>query len=166
MDCSLCPWDSAGQKTGVGNHSLQGKLLDPRMESESRSVVSSSLRSHGLRSPPGILQTRILEWVAHSLLQRIFPTEGSKPGLLYCRWMLYRLSHQGNLKPTKLLLLLKKNRFWTLPPFCFSPSITESCLSSVSPSSMDPSHRHFVSPKPSSPPGALPAAPLPCCYSL
>ena len=110
MDCSLCPWDSAGQKTGVGDYTLQRNLLGifPRMESESRSVVSSSLRSHGLRSPPGILQTRILEWVAHSLLQRIFPTEGSKPGLPYCRWMLYRLSHQGNLKPTKLLLLLKK----------------------------------------------------------
>ena len=30
------------------------------------------------------------------LLQRIFPTQGSNPGLLNCRWMLYCLSHQGN----------------------------------------------------------------------
>ena len=29
------------------------------------------------------------------LLQRIFPTQGSNPGLLHCRPMLYRLSHQG-----------------------------------------------------------------------
>ena len=29
----------------------------------------------------------------HSLLQRIFPTQGSKPGLPHCRWILYHLSH-------------------------------------------------------------------------
>ena len=43
----------------------------------------------------GILQARILEWVAHSLLQVIFPTQGSNPGLLHCRPTLYHLSHQG-----------------------------------------------------------------------
>ena len=32
----------------------------------------------------------------HFLLQRIFPTQGSKPGLLHCTQMLYRLSHQGS----------------------------------------------------------------------
>ena len=41
----------------------------------------------------GILQARILEWVAHSLLQGIFPIQGSNPGLLYFRQMLYLLSH-------------------------------------------------------------------------
>ena len=30
----------------------------------------------------------------HSILQRIFPTQGSKPGLLQCRQILYRLSHR------------------------------------------------------------------------
>ena len=40
------------------------------------------------------------------------------------------------------------------------PPVSESYLRSVSPSSLDPSHRHFMNPKPSSPPGALPAAPL------
>ena len=30
----------------------------------------------------------------HFLLQRIFPTQGSDPGLLHCRQMLYHLSHQ------------------------------------------------------------------------
>ena len=29
-----------------------------------------------------------------SLLQRIFPTQGSSPGLLYCRRILYQLSHK------------------------------------------------------------------------
>ena len=32
----------------------------------------------------------------HALLQGIFPTQGSNPGLLYCRQILYHLSHQGN----------------------------------------------------------------------
>ena len=30
----------------------------------------------------------------HSLLQGIFPTQGSNPGLSHCRWILYHLSHQ------------------------------------------------------------------------
>ena len=33
-----------------------------------------------------------------SLLHRIFPTQGSNPGLLHCRWILYELSYQGSLK--------------------------------------------------------------------
>ena len=52
-------------------------------------------------------QDRILEWVARilalgqnigvgsfSLLQEIFPTQGSNPDLLHCRRILYQLSHQ------------------------------------------------------------------------
>ena len=31
----------------------------------------------------------------HALLQGIFPTQGSSPGLPHCRWILYQLSHQG-----------------------------------------------------------------------
>ena len=30
-----------------------------------------------------------------SLRQGIFPTQGSNPGLLHCRWILYQLSHKG-----------------------------------------------------------------------
>ena len=33
---------------------------------------------------------------SHSLLQEIFPTQGSNPGLLHRRWILYHLSHQGS----------------------------------------------------------------------
>ena len=32
----------------------------------------------------------------HALLQEIFPTHGSNPGLPHCRQILYRLSHQGS----------------------------------------------------------------------
>ena len=62
-------------------------------ESESRSIMSNSLRPHGLYSPwnsPG-QNTGV---GSHSLLQGILPTHGSKPGLPYCRWILYHLSHQ------------------------------------------------------------------------
>ena len=32
----------------------------------------------------------------HTLLQGIFPTQGSNPGLPHCGRILYHLSHQGN----------------------------------------------------------------------
>ena len=32
----------------------------------------------------------------HALLQGIFPTQGSKPSLPHCRWILYHLNHQGS----------------------------------------------------------------------
>ena len=62
--------------------------------SESYSVLSDSLRPHGLYNP----------WISPgqntgvgslSLLQGIFPTWESNPGLLHCRWTLYQLSHKG-----------------------------------------------------------------------
>ena len=38
----------------------------------------------------GILQARTLDGVGcHSLLQGIFPTQGSNPHLLHCRWIVY-----------------------------------------------------------------------------
>ena len=44
----------------------------------------------------GILQARILEWVASFLLQGIFPTQGANPGLQHWRRILYQLSYQGS----------------------------------------------------------------------
>ena len=61
-------------------------------ESESHSVVSDSLQSHGLYSPrnsPG-QNTGV---GSLSLLQGIFPTQGLNQGLLHCRWILYQLSY-------------------------------------------------------------------------
>ena len=66
------------------------------------SVVSNSLRSHGLQP------TRLLHpWYfpgkstgvgCHFLLQGVFPPQGSNPGLLHCRKILYQLSYQGSLE--------------------------------------------------------------------
>ena len=38
---------------------------------------------------------RILEWVAISILQGIFPTQGLNLGLLHCRQIPYHLNPQG-----------------------------------------------------------------------
>ena len=57
--------------------------------------MSDSLWPHGLYSPwnfPG-WNTGV---DSHSLLQGFFPTQGSNPGLLHCRQILYHLSHKGN----------------------------------------------------------------------
>ena len=44
----------------------------------------------------GILQARITGVGSLSLLQGIFPIQGSNPGLLHCRRILYQLSHKGS----------------------------------------------------------------------
>ena len=59
------------------------------------SVVSYSLQLYGRYSPwnsPG-QNTGV---GSCSLLQGIFPTQGSNPGLPHCRQILYQLSHQGS----------------------------------------------------------------------
>ena len=64
-------------------------------ESESQSVVSDCLRPHGLYSPrnsPG-QNTGV---GSLSLLQGIFPTQGSNRGLPHCRQILNQLSHKGS----------------------------------------------------------------------
>ena len=70
---------------------------------DSLSVMSDSLRPHGLYSPwnsPG--QNTGVGGL--SLLQGIFPTQGSNPALLHCRWIIYLLSHQGS--PFPMLYLV------------------------------------------------------------
>ena len=65
------------------------------LESEGFSVVSESLQPHGLYRPwnsPG--QNTGVGSI--SLLQEIFPTQGSNPGLPHCRWILHQLGHKGS----------------------------------------------------------------------
>ena len=66
-----------------------------KSESESHSVKSNSLQPHWLYSPwnsPG-QNTGV---GSCSLLQGIFPTQGSNTGLQHCGRILYHLSHQGS----------------------------------------------------------------------
>ena len=74
--------------------------LTSQVTSVSHSVVPDSLQPHGLQP------TRLLcPWDfpgkstgvgCHCLLQGIFPTQGSNPGLLHCRQILYHLSYGGS----------------------------------------------------------------------
>ena len=73
-----------------------GKTTRPfryERESESCSVVSDCLRPHGLYSPlnsPG----QNIGMGSLSLLQGIFPIQGSNTGLPHCRQILFQLSHR------------------------------------------------------------------------
>ena len=59
----------------------------------SHSVMFNSLQPHGLYSP-GNSPGQNTGVGSLSLLQGIFPTQGSNPGLLHCRRILYQLSYQ------------------------------------------------------------------------
>ena len=73
----------------------------------------------------GILQARILEWVAFPFSRGIFPTQGLNPGLLPCRWILYQLSHQGRPATPRVAVkaLPLAHEVFALWP-CPSPSLT------------------------------------------
>ena len=52
-----------------------------------------------------------------SLLQGIFSTQGSNPGLPYCRWILYQLSYQGSQCTERALIcqsFVERSRIWAL----------------------------------------------------
>ena len=96
----------------VQNHSLaevnvNGNVLNFTLEkplappwSVSCSVMSDSLRLHGVEPSrvlcPKDFPGKNTGMGSLSLLQGIFPSQGSNPGLPHCRWILYQLSHKGN----------------------------------------------------------------------
>ena len=78
--------------------SLCNTLKLDRVSHSVFSRVGLGQASHWVTTSPrlGFLQARVL-WVGcHSFLQGIFPTQGSNPGLLHYRRLLYQLSHQGS----------------------------------------------------------------------
>ena len=104
----LGPWNFPGQNTGVGCcFFLQGIFLTQGSYpglwhcrqmlyhlNHQGSPIKFCLQYHGLYSPwssPG-QNTGV---GSLSLLQGIFPTQGSNPGLPHCRCILYPLSHKG-----------------------------------------------------------------------
>ena len=92
--------DSPGKNTEVGCHAL---LQVPPGKPQIMTYVKvkiiqpcPTLCDPVDYSDHGIFQDRILECVACSLLQGIFPTLGLNPGLPHCGRVLYQLSHQGS----------------------------------------------------------------------
>ena len=100
----------------------RGKGLQFTWKSKSRWFVLSSLQSHGLH-PARLL----CPWNSpgkntgvgcHFLLQEIFLIQGMNLGLLHCRQIHYRLSHQGSpFRFTPLLNWAKDESLWT-KSFC------------------------------------------------
>ena len=93
-----------GRSSGEGNdnplqYSCLGNPMDrgawQAKESESHSVMSDSLRPHGLYKPWNSPAQNTGEG-SHSLLQGLFPTQDSNPGVSHCRRILYQLSHKGS----------------------------------------------------------------------
>ena len=97
-----------GNRTGLLNIYYYSESHES--ESVICSVVPNFLWSHGLQP------TRVLcPWdfpgkdtgvICHFLLQGIFPTQGSSPGLLQCRQSLYWLSYQGSHNKCKTIWIL------------------------------------------------------------
>ena len=100
VKCDL-PYFNPLRKWECWERKVTGKLCErrPAVQSDSCVVKVTQLclfATHGLYSPwnfPG-QNTGV---GSLSLLQGIFPTQGSNPGLPYCRRILYQLSHQGSL---------------------------------------------------------------------
>ena len=103
------PWNSPGQNTREGSCSLLQGIFPKQGSNPGLPHCRQILYQLSHKGSP-----RILEWIAYpfyspwnspgqntgvgslSLLQGIFPTQGSNPGLPHCRQILYQLSHQGS----------------------------------------------------------------------
>ena len=82
-------------------HMAAATLSPSRYTVLSHSVVSDSLRPHGLYSLPGSSvhgdsPGKNIGADCCALLQGIFPTQVSNPSLPHCGWILYHLSHEGS----------------------------------------------------------------------
>ena len=98
----LYPWDLPGKNTGVGCHFLlQGIFLtqgsDPSLLHWQADSLPLTLWTVARQAPLSMGFSRQEYWNGLP-----FPSPGDllaqgwNLGLLYCRWILYRLSHQGS----------------------------------------------------------------------
>ena len=86
------PWNSPGQKTGMGSRSepSPGDLPHPGIEPRSPTLQVDSLlfEPQGKPKNTGMGSLSVLQW--------IFPTQELNWGLLHCRRILYQLSYEGS----------------------------------------------------------------------
>ena len=91
---SHCPWP----KTISSSQSLSHLKVKVKVKSLSRVQLFVTPWTVAYQGPLSIGIFRQEYWSGLPLLlQEIFPTQGSNPGLPHCRQTLYRLSHQGSL---------------------------------------------------------------------
>ena len=91
----------AAQMRNWGRWVLEKEIWATLCVCVSPTLSHVSLRPHGLGparlSCPWNSPSKNTGVGCHFLLQGIFLTQGSNPGLLLCRQILYRFSHQGSL---------------------------------------------------------------------
>ena len=101
---SRASWNFSGSdfelNTTVGKRGLWGGTIDTsqvwKWKWKSLSCVRLFVTAWTILYSPWNSPGQSTGVGSHSLLQGIFPTQGSKPGLPHCRWILYQLSHQGS----------------------------------------------------------------------
>ena len=97
-------WPGCSPQTGISLHCLStgeggcSRVKGCVLKSLSRVwlLATPCTVAHQAPLSMGILQAFSTGVGCHFLLQRIFPTQGSNPGILHCRQILYHLSHQGS----------------------------------------------------------------------
>ena len=87
------------------SHLIKYIYISWKVVKVSPSVMSNSLQPHGLYCPWNSLGQNTGVG-SLSLLQGIFLTQESNPGLPHCRQILYQLSHQGSPRQNQLLIIL------------------------------------------------------------
>ena len=133
MDCSL-PGSSLSM--GFSRQEYWSGLPLPSLNSptigKKRKRISQSCLT--LLQPQELYPTRLLCPLgspgkstgagSHAVLQGIFPTQGSNPGLLHCRWTFYHLSHQISVQFNHLVVSdsLQPHGLQHTGPPCPSPT--------------------------------------------
>ena len=90
---------------------MAGCTMKVKSENVGHSVVPDSLIPWTV-APQAPLsmefsKAKILEWVASPFSKGIFPTQGSNPGLLHCRQIVYHLSHLQS--PINILVIYRQS---------------------------------------------------------
>ena len=121
----LCPWNFPDKDTGVGCHFLLQGIFPPRDRTWASCAAGGLFTDWATREATAVVlgsvvQSRLFTTLdcgppgssvhghsagkstgvgCHALLQGIFPTQGSNPGLPHGRQILYSLSHPGWCSP-------------------------------------------------------------------
>ena len=123
-DATYCNSDPTQPNIFLNNNKVHNSGVFSRStklwKHSSRSVVSNYLGPHGLK-PTRLLHPRNFPGKStgvgcHFLLQGIFPTQGSNPGLPRCRQMLSLLSEPPGKSSVKTLLV-SNSKIFSLPQY-------------------------------------------------
>ena len=141
MDCNparlLCPWNFPGKNIGTVAIPSPRDLSHPEIEPESPAcpeLAGRFLTTSTTWEAKSTIKWKLLSLVrlfvtpwtnspwnspgqntgvgSLSLLQGIFPTQGSNAGLPHCRWILYQLSHKGSPRILEWAFPFSSGSFW------------------------------------------------------